>query len=185
VLLIMVIAVGVLFVPVFRGSLRSLATLRFKGAWMLPLAYLLQIVALTSSQGSWRGLVHVSSYVVAAGFLWFNRHIAGILVVALGAALNAIAIAANDGVMPATARATEGAGLGSASDGFANSAVLAHPHLAALGDVFWTPRWFPFSNVFSIGDVLIAVGAITTIHLATGSALTRWMRRAEPATPSA
>jgi lipoprotein signal peptidase len=27
-----------------------------------------------------------------------------------------------------------------------------------LGDVFYLPSWVPFSNVFSIGDVLIAVG---------------------------
>jgi len=184
VLLIMAIAFGAALVPLFGGVLRRLATLKFRGAWLLPLAYLLQIVALTSSQGGWRGAVHVGSYVVAAGFLWFNRHIAGILVVALGAAINALAIAANQGVMPATASAVEGAGLAASGTGFSNSAVVANAKLPFLGDIFWTPRWFPFANVFSIGDVLIAVGAVTTIHLATGSKLTRWMRRAEPANES-
>jgi hypothetical protein len=34
----------------------------------------------------------------------------------------------------------------------------AATRLAVLGDVFSLPRPLPFANVFSIGDVLIAVG---------------------------
>ena len=44
------------------------------------------------------------------------------------------------------------------------------PSLAPLTDVFALPRWLPFSNVFSIGDVIIAVGVMTAIVLAMRSA---------------
>ena len=27
-----------------------------------------------------------------------------------------------------------------------------------LGDIFYLPSWIPFSNVFSIGDIIIAIG---------------------------
>jgi hypothetical protein len=53
--------------------------------------------------------------------------------------------------------------------------VLAHPRLSFLGDIFAVPRELPFANVFSIGDVLIAAGAIVVIH-----ALCRPSRLAAP-----
>jgi hypothetical protein len=42
--------------------------------------------------------------------------------------------------------------------------VLAHPHLGFLGDVLPMPSWMPLANVFSIGDVLIAVGVFVLVH---------------------
>ena len=45
---------------------------------------------------------------------------------------------------------------------FMNSTVLSHPHLAWLGDNFSVPRTLPLANVFSVGDVLLAVGACSS-----------------------
>jgi hypothetical protein len=45
------------------------------------------------------------------------------------------------------------------TDDFSNSALMGPgTALPWLGDVFLLPRPIPFANVFSIGDVLIAVG---------------------------
>jgi Family of unknown function (DUF5317) len=46
------------------------------------------------------------------------------------------------------------------SPGFQNSTVLVQPRLAFLGDVFFIPASWPLSNVFSVGDVLIALGIV-------------------------
>lgn len=43
--------------------------------------------------------------------------------------------------------------------------------LLFLGDVFAIPASWPFANVFSVGDVLIAVGAAYSIHATCGSRL--------------
>jgi hypothetical protein len=43
--------------------------------------------------------------------------------------------------------------------GFQNSTALAAPRLAFLGDVFSLPASWPLSNVFSVGDILIALGS--------------------------
>ena len=59
-------------------------------------------------------------------------------------------------------------------DGFSNSAVLEDPALAPLTDIFALPAWLPFSNVFSIGDVLIALGIVLVIAIG--------MRRGDPRT---
>jgi hypothetical protein len=72
--------------------------------------------------------------------------------------LNLLAISVNGGVMPASPSALAGAGLGADEPGFQNSTALAEPRPAFLGDVFYFPASWPLSNVFSVGDVLIALG---------------------------
>jgi hypothetical protein len=52
---------------------------------------------------------------------------------------------------------------------FSNSTAVADPALLALGDIFWVPASWPVSNVFSIGDVVIVVGALLALHTIAGS----------------
>jgi uncharacterized protein DUF5317 len=104
--------------------------------------------------------------------VWRNLRVPGLALVAIGAISNLAAIVANDGVMPTTQAALSAAGL-DPLDGFSNSAVLADPALAPLTDIFALPRWLPLANVFSIGDVLIALGIVVVIAIG--------MRRGDPA----
>jgi hypothetical protein len=50
-----------------------------------------------------------------------------------------------------------------------NSVREASPNLAWFVDRWAAPSWVPFGNVFSVGDVLIAVGAIVVIAAAMGA----------------
>ena len=59
------------------------------------------------------------------------------------------------------------AGVSPPGNVFANSAYVANARLWFLGDVFAVPASWPFANVFSIGDVLIAVGAAWAIVAST------------------
>jgi Family of unknown function (DUF5317) len=97
-------------------------------------------------------------------FLAANWRLPGVPLITLGAACNLVAIAANGGVMPASPTALAGAGLPVRAPGFHNSAALADPRLAFLGDIFHIPAAWPLSNVFSIGDVLIALGILWAVH---------------------
>jgi hypothetical protein len=45
----------------------------------------------------------------------------------------------------------------------ARSRALRFAGLEPLTDVFALPAWLPFANVFSAGDVLIAVGVVIVI----------------------
>jgi MFS family permease len=54
-----------------------------------------------------------------------------------------------------------------------NSGAVADPKLWFLGDVFALPAGFPMANVFSVGDVLIVVGAFILVHCVCGSRLAR------------
>ncbi|MGO9207292.1 MAG: DUF5317 family protein, partial [Candidatus Limnocylindrales bacterium] len=46
---------------------------------------------------------------------------------------------------------------------YANSREIASPVLGPLGDVFALPAGVPLANVFSVGDVLIALGIVLVI----------------------
>jgi hypothetical protein len=168
-ILIVAALVCVATVPLTGGQLRRVVELRFRWTWAALAALALQVAITTlAPSGSTRlhELLHLASYALAAGCIVANRHIAGLPVLALGAALNATAIAVNDGVMPASARAMRLAGLEPAEH-FANSAAVADPRLLALGDVIPIPGPWPLGNVVSVGDLLIIAGLLTILHRAS------------------
>jgi hypothetical protein len=171
---------GVLFlivlvtVPLARGRLTAFAELKVRRAWLAPAGIGVQILILKVVPSGAAGVheaVHMFSYGLLGAFAWSNRRIPGVPVILLGGALNFIVIAANGGVMPADPDAVARAGLELDPTKFTNSGPLADPHLQFLGDVFWVPSSLPVSNVFSVGDVLIVVGALLAMHCICASRL--------------
>jgi hypothetical protein len=146
---------------ILRRRLVRLACVRIKRLWLVWLALLDQVLVISilpSRPHTLLAVAHVLSYALAGLFLWSNRRLPGLWLIALGGALNTVAILANGGTMPASASALATSGWRAARGHFANSAVLAHPRLAFLGDVFATPRWLPGHDVFAIGDLTIVAG---------------------------
>jgi hypothetical protein len=175
-LMALIAAVLVATVPLFGGRLRALASVRIASVWLIGSALALQVLAISVVPTWPRALLvaaHLVSYLLAGRFVWLNRRVSGLPIVALGGALNAVTIAVNGGTLPASRAALARAGIHPVAGDFNNSGVLAHPHLAWLGDVLATPAGFPMANVFSIGDVLILVGLGYGVHRICGSRLTR------------
>jgi uncharacterized protein DUF5317 len=131
--------------------------------------------------GAFTGLhkpVHIATYAALAVVMWSNRRLPGLKLIAAGAAANAAAITANGGVMPASAAALARAGMPPDKGAeFANSAALADAKLSWLGDVFAVPASWPLSNVFSLGDLLIAIGLTITLHACSQSRLASRINR--------
>jgi Family of unknown function (DUF5317) len=177
VVLVAVVVLSALAVPLFGGRLGALAEVRLRRVWAIFAALGLAVMAtgLPGLPDGVRSLLLVAAYPVGAVFLAANWRVPGIPLAALGAALNLLVIAANGGVMPASAAALQRAGLPADAPGFQNSAAVADPRLAFLGDVFALPASWPLSNVFSVGDMLIAVGLAWGVHRICGSRLVpRW-----------
>jgi hypothetical protein len=152
---------------VLRGRLARLSSLRFRRIYLVWLALVDQVLVISILPGHQHLVLDIAnllSYVAAGMFLWSNRRIPGLLLVGTGGALNIVAIASNGGTMPASASALAASGWRVQPGHFANSAVVAHAKLAALGDIFATPRWFPAHDVFSIGDVLIVVAVGVLVY---------------------
>ncbi len=152
------------------GSPDALRTLSLR---LVPLAVaglIVQIilfadpVASTVSETAGR-LLYVGSTAAVFVAILANLRVTGIPLIAIGAGLNLVAIVVNGGVMPASPAATASAGLVD-DGGFSNSAVVADPILAPITDIFAVPAGLPFANVFSVGDVLIAIGLAWTVAAA-------------------
>jgi hypothetical protein len=162
------------------GRISLLAGVRFRHAGWVAGALLLQLAVLEfiPMPRSAAESIHIGTYLLAAWFLWANRLIPGLWLVALGAFSNGITIAINGGRLPARAGALRTAGIDLTPDQFVNSGVLADPELSFLGDVFAIPAGFPLANVFSVGDVLIVAGAGLAAYRICG---TRWSTPWNPA----
>ena len=108
-------AIGMASAALRGGRLRRLAQLQLRKVWVIWATIVVQTVIFelppTIVSDRMYAVVHVGTYVAAFVFLWLNRHIPGALIIGLGAACNAIAIAANGGVMPASPSAWRRAGL--------------------------------------------------------------------------
>ena len=155
-------------VPLTGGRLSALADLQPRAGGLLIGALALQILVIEVVPDAPEPLPavgHVGSYGLVALAVWFNRHLPYLWLIALGGALNGLAIVANGGVMPARAAALQTAGLTPDPEAFANSAAVAHPNLGFLGDVFAVPASWPAANVFSIGDILIVAGLAAGLHV--------------------
>lgn len=158
-------------VPLRGGDLRRLADLRVEAVWLALASLLLQIAIIdvleSSVPISILAIVHLASYLFAFGFLWANRRMPGLPFVVAGGAANLVAVAANGGSMPSTHWALELAGKQPANSvKFTNSGVVEHARLVFLGDIFPWPKPLPLANVFSIGDVLLVIGAALILHRA-------------------
>jgi len=164
VILIVLAVLCLLSVPLRGCDLRRLADLRLRGLWVPVLALALQVAITTIAPGGSHGrhtAVHLATYALIAVFLWRNRRLPGLAVIALGAGANALVIVLNGGVMPASAAAQRIAGL-HLGPGFHNSVALAHPVLPWLGDIIPWPG--PMPNVLSVGDCLIYAGTLVLLH---------------------
>jgi hypothetical protein len=174
VLLLAAVLLSVVTVRPAGGSFSSLGRARLRYAPAIFGALALQIAIISLVPGGSPGLhrvLYVASYALAAVFVIANRRLAGMRVLALGATLNLIAILANNGVMPASRSALRTAGMLTNSTVFLNSAAVTHARLLFLGDIVPVPHAVPFANVYSVGDVCIAIGVAIAVHGLAGSRL--------------
>jgi hypothetical protein len=161
-------------VPVAGGRLSRLESLHIRGLWFAGAAFAIQVVLVTlvpEGDETLHRIAHLATYGLVGACILRNLDIRFMWLVAAGGVLNFIAIAANGGVMPASAGALRTAGLDPASGEFANSDLVHKAHVGFLGDVFAIPDGWPGANVFSVGDALMVLGAFLVLHAATGSRL--------------
>jgi len=151
------------------GRISAIGEIRFRWAPLVIVGFLAQVLlfsdAVAERVGALGPALYVGSTLLVVVAVLRNVAIPGIPLVALGAISNLVAIVANGGFMPASPTAMAALGK-DAPTIYSNSAVVSQPALAALTDVFALPSWLPFNNIFSIGDVVLAVGVVTVIWAA-------------------
>lgn len=182
--LVVAIVISLLIGLLSGGSFKPMSQLRIHYLPLLVAALLVQIAIFSAILGT-RQFIHDTGpyiYIVTLAATLFvmykNLQIPGMPVIMLGAFLNALAITANGGHMPApeSALAESGRLQYVRCDEQDDDCVLTNSMVADddtrlrfLGDVITVPEGVPLSNVYSIGDIFIAIG--------TGIAIVTVMRR--------
>jgi hypothetical protein len=160
------LVVGFILGLLVGGRPAGLANLQFRWPWLIIGGLLVQVVLFSDQVATVVGDLGPWIYVGSTGLVFLgvlrNVDISGMKIVALGAASNLAAIVANGGYMPASRGALEALGKTDPTI-YSNSATLEHPALEPLTDIFALPAWLPSANIFSIGDVLIALGVAVVI----------------------
>lgn len=169
------IPIGIAAGYVLGGRLERLGDVRFAWGWLAIGGLFAQVILfsgpVSDTIGDLGPVLYVASTAAVLIAVLRNWRIPGLVLVAVGAASNLAAIAANGGVMPASPEAAA-ALEAQAGPGFSNSVVMTDPALRPLTDIFVLSGWVPFANVFSVGDVLIGAGVAVVIALG--------MRRRDP-----
>lgn len=161
------IPVGIVVGYLLGGRLDRLGSVRFRWAPLALLGLAVQVALfsdpLAGVVGEAGPPIYVASTAVVLVAVLRNLDIAGLPIIAIGAASNLLAIVANGGYMPADPDAL--AAIGGVAPGYSNSSATTDPALAPLTDLFAIPAWVPLANVFSIGDVLLGIGIAVTIAI--------------------
>lgn len=169
------------------GSLAGFGRVRLRRIALLFVAIFVQLAIFTQLAGrsafihSYGPYIHIATLLLTLFVMTRNFHVPGMKLIALGATLNLLVIVANGGFMPSpTSALTESGKIGKmeAKAAKGDTSVLSNSTVAAddasllwdrdtplliLGDIFAVPRGWPLANVFSIGDVLIGLGASIAI----------------------
>ncbi len=160
------IVIGLVLGLALGGRWLALGTISIRWAPMILVGFLAQVVlfsdAVASRVGDAGPLLYVVSTLMVGVAVARNLRIPGMPLIVLGAVSNMAAILANNGFMPASPAVLASLGKGAPTI-YSNSAVIAQPALELLTDRFALPRWLPFANVFSLGDILIGAGVLTLI----------------------
>lgn len=165
------VILGILVGYIAGGSLKWLIMRPFHWKLLAISAFLIQVVIfsdfrfLKSYPETAVTTLHYVSYILLLAFILRNVKVSGIALVGVGIFLNSLVIFVNGGYMPtlpenlkSTSIAKHAEAISQGNTVHNSSGITSQTLLPWLGDIFYIPSWVPFSNVFSIGDVLIGVG---------------------------
>jgi Family of unknown function (DUF5317) len=159
--------IGLVVGKLLGGRLGALADTKIVASWLVFVAIGLQMIAFPwnflpwTTPSSVARAIWLVSFGLLVAMLVLNRALRGAMIVAGGLACNLVAVVANHGLMPVLPSALHTAG-----DHYHvhnNSIQVVQPNLGFLVDRWGAPHWLPLANVFSVGDVLIAVGTVVAI----------------------
>jgi hypothetical protein len=170
---LVVVAVAVLLGLVRGGSLGALADLRLRGTYLVFAAIAIQVAAFPSGMLPWSvgdrlaSVLWLGSYVLLGAAVVANRALPGVVLIGIGRLSNVVAIVTNGGRMPALPSAAAGAGMEAPAHN--NSVTDAAPNVSLLVDRWAAPEWLPLANVYSVGDVILALGAFVLVLVTMGA----------------
>ena len=156
-----------------------------QAVWLVFAAFLPQYLAFSLRAtrervpDSWIPFILIGSQLLLLVFVWINRKKPGMWAMGTGLFLNFLVIALNHGFMPLspeTAQKLIQPGVSVSLTigervGFGKDILLLveSTRLWFLSDIFLLPHWLNYRAAFSVGDILISVGAFLFLWSLGGS----------------
>ena len=155
------------------GKWGNLTLYKFKGSWLVIAAILLQVFVFNPwwekyvNDGMITNLIYCLSIILLIIFILRNFNLTGLRLLGAGIVSNGIAIIANGGFMPSSINSLKHilsaeriARMESGSFAYNNILITDNTRFKFLCDIFYVPG----VNVYSVGDILIALGAFVVIQ---------------------
>lgn len=153
-----------------KGKLRNIEIEKIKGIAIVLCAFFIKLILVVCIQkgflkfGMLAYFAYVIQYSLILVFVFLNRRNPLLVVMGFGILLNALVIFANGGTMPVSTKVLQvyGSKIDISSRGM-YSAINSSTRLSFLGDII--PGKLILHFVFSIGDILTAIGMMLYIIL--------------------
>lgn len=164
-MLVSAIVLGLICGLLFKKDIRTLSQIPLRALYLPVLAFGIQFLLdfLAASQYSWLqdwwGVIHSGSYLFLFWWIYLNRRLPGMWWIGGGTLLNFLVIIANEGFMPVHPGPLPEEVRMTLLKGFNGTHRLlrADSVLYFLADIIYLP--WPFRELNSIGDVLLAAGS--------------------------
>jgi hypothetical protein len=114
--------------------------------------------------------IHLISYGLLFAGAYFNIKKLSFKIILIGFAINFLVIILNGGQMPVSADAMLKAGLDKNLEVIQNGKIVTHTiinsttKVSFLGDIFRLSRPYPMPKVYSVGDIIMAIGVFAYIQ---------------------
>lgn len=168
---------------------QTIRPVHLQAIWLVVLAFGVQVIIfgrlgrLVALPDSLVAVLFVTSQLMLLVFAWLNRRLPGGWLLGTGLLLNFLAIILNGGLMPISPE-TVHALVPDAPDGSwrigerlgrTKDVVLPEEatRLGILSDRFLLPQWMSYPVAFSLGDVILALGAFWLIFSMADASQTR------------
>ncbi|MHB0869093.1 MAG: DUF5317 domain-containing protein [Chloroflexota bacterium] len=181
-ILVFAVVIGVGVALLRGGAFRRLADLQIRLGWLALLALLVQMYVIyypaerIQMERSLHAALMMGSYAILTIVVLANRRLPAMSVIGLGLILNLAVMGSNGGFMPVTREAILTTGTRTADQLPADGERLHRSkdvllpsdqtQLWILSDVITAPDSVPLARVYSIGDLVVALGTFLLLQAA-------------------
>ncbi|MGG3467490.1 DUF5317 domain-containing protein [Neobacillus pocheonensis] len=157
-----------------KGNMKALAQLKLTWGWIFPLLLVVELTVFSlqnghKTLGEISGYIYILVYILGLLFLIMNRKNPGFTLIFIGVFLNFIVMALNGGRMPVSLEAAsilEPGYLDVLKEELyaKHTALIDSTNLGFLGDIIPITKPYPRTQIISIGDIIMNIGAFLFIQ---------------------
>lgn len=171
------LVLGIIIGKLRGGKLKNLGKVIFRSSFLLVFSLLLQLgTSILISIGNEKAidnrmLIYIVAYIMLFIVLFFNLERGSVWLILIGTIANFAAIILNGGSMPIDISILEKMGF---ENMLQSIQIGAMPNYISISEAqyftvylakrFGTPEWYPFKQIFSVGDLGISLGLLLFIQ---------------------